>query len=149
MPIITFWSSNEKTNGQTVSAAVAATTMAMEHNYKVIDATSFSIAQIVKLVNEQYLSYFNINKGETKHDYYCGITNNLDKRMEEHRCEDFEIVDDRVLAWNCENVDVAAEVENRLGKLGFDTGDTKTLGNGGVENSTIVYLLKKGKSVDS
>lgn len=36
MPIITFWSSNEKTNGQTVSAAVAATTMAMEHNYKVL-----------------------------------------------------------------------------------------------------------------
>ena len=121
----------------------------MEHNYKVKDATSYSIDLIVKLVNEQYLSYFNINKGETKHDYYCGITNNLDKRMEEHRCEDFEIVEDRVFAWNCENVDVAAEVEKRLGDLGFDIGDTKTLGNGGVENSTIVYLLKKGKSVDS
>lgn len=119
----------------------------MGHNYKVIDATSFSIAQIVKLVNEQYLSCF--NKGETKHDYYCGITNNLDKRMEEHRCEDFEIVEDRVFAWNCENVDVAAEVEKRLGKLGFDIGDTKTLGNGGVENSTIVYLLEKGKAVNS
>ena len=115
----------------------------MEHNYKVIDATSFSIDKMVKSVNEQYLSCF--NTGETKHDYYCGITNNLDKRMEEHRCEDFEIVEDRVFAWNCENVDVAAKVEIRLSELGFDIGDTKTLGNRGVENSTIVYLLKKRK----
>lgn len=94
----------------------------MEHNYKVKDATSFSIDLIVELVNNQYLSYFNINKDKTKDDYYCGITNNLDKRMEEHRCEDFEIVEDRVFAWNCENVDVATEVEKRLGKLGFDIG---------------------------
>ena len=41
MPIITFWSSNEKTNGQTVSAAVAATTMAMEHNYKVLLVSAY------------------------------------------------------------------------------------------------------------
>ena len=94
----------------------------MEHNYKVKDATLFSIDLIVELVNNQYLSYFNINKDKTKDDYYCGITNNLDKRMEEHRCEDFEIVEDSVFAWNCENVDVAAEVEKRLGKLGFDIG---------------------------
>lgn len=119
----------------------------MEHNYNVKDATSYSIDLIIELVNDQYLSCF--NKGETKHDYYCGITNNLDKRMDEHRRNDFEIVEDRVFAWNCKNVDVAAEVEKRLGKLGFDIGDTKTLGNGGVENSTIVYLLEKGKSVDS
>ena len=121
----------------------------MEHNYKVKDATSYSIDLIVELVNNQYLSCFNINKDKTKDDYYCGITNNLDKRMEEHRCEDFEIVEDRVFAWNCKNVDVAAEVEKRLGELGFDIGDTKTLGNGGVENSTIVYFLEKGKTVDS
>lgn len=36
MPIITFWSDNEKAIGQTVSAATAATVMAMEHNYKVL-----------------------------------------------------------------------------------------------------------------
>ena len=36
MPIITFWSNNEKTIGQTVSAATVATVMAMEHNYKVL-----------------------------------------------------------------------------------------------------------------
>ena len=36
MSIITFWSNNEKTIGQTVAASVAAITMAMEHNYKVL-----------------------------------------------------------------------------------------------------------------
>lgn len=36
MPIITFWSNNEKAIGQTVSAAMFATVMAMEHNYKVL-----------------------------------------------------------------------------------------------------------------
>lgn len=36
MPIITFWSNNKKAIGQTVSAATAATVMAMEHNYKVL-----------------------------------------------------------------------------------------------------------------
>lgn len=36
MPIVTFWSNNEKTIGQTVAAASAATVMAMEHKYKVI-----------------------------------------------------------------------------------------------------------------
>lgn len=36
MPVITFWSNNEKTIGQTVSAAVVATVMAIEHNYKIL-----------------------------------------------------------------------------------------------------------------
>ena len=36
MPVITFWSNNEKAIGQTVSASVAATVMAMEHNYKIL-----------------------------------------------------------------------------------------------------------------
>lgn len=121
----------------------------MEHNYNVKDATSYSIDLIVKLVNNQYLSYFNFNEDKTKDDYYCGITNNLDKRMDEHRRNDFEIVEDKVFAWNCKNVEVAAEVEKRLGKLGFDIGDTNTHGNGCAENSTLVYLLEKGKVVDS
>lgn len=36
MPIITFWSSNEKAIGQTVSAALLGTVMAMERNYKTL-----------------------------------------------------------------------------------------------------------------
>lgn len=36
MPIITFWSSKEKSIGQTVSSAIAATVTAIENNYKVL-----------------------------------------------------------------------------------------------------------------
>lgn len=36
MPIVTFWSSNEKSIGQTVTASIAATVTAIEHNYKVL-----------------------------------------------------------------------------------------------------------------
>lgn len=36
MPIITFWSNKEKTIGQTVSAAIASTVMAIEQNYKIL-----------------------------------------------------------------------------------------------------------------
>lgn len=36
MPIITFWSNNEKAIGQTVSAVLASTVMAIEQNYKIL-----------------------------------------------------------------------------------------------------------------
>lgn len=36
MPIVTFWSNNEKAIGQTVSASIVATVAAIEHNYKVL-----------------------------------------------------------------------------------------------------------------
>lgn len=36
MPIITFWSNNQKSIGQTVSTAIVATVTAIEHNYKVL-----------------------------------------------------------------------------------------------------------------
>ena len=36
MPIITFWSNNEKAIGQTVSISAAATIMAVERNYKIL-----------------------------------------------------------------------------------------------------------------
>ena len=36
MPIITFWSTNEKAIGQTISASLASITMAMNYNYKIL-----------------------------------------------------------------------------------------------------------------
>lgn len=36
MPIITFWSGNEKAIGQTIAASVTAITMAMNYNYKIL-----------------------------------------------------------------------------------------------------------------
>ena len=36
MPIITFWSNSKKQTGQTMSLAAIATSMAIEHNYKIL-----------------------------------------------------------------------------------------------------------------
>lgn len=36
MAIITFWSKSKKETGQTMSAVAVATSMAIEHNYKIL-----------------------------------------------------------------------------------------------------------------
>ena len=36
MPIVTFWSNNEKTIGQTVAISMSAAIMAIDHNYKIL-----------------------------------------------------------------------------------------------------------------
>ena len=77
-----------------------------------------------------------------KNSCYCGITNDLDIRMQQHREEDFEIEGNRVLAWVCATCAVAKEVE-KLAENDYDIG--KKSGTGGKNDSTIVYLLKKGK----
>lgn len=118
----------------------------MKYNYVYVDATKLSKELIVKLVVEKYHEIF--KHDDNKSNYYCGITNDLDRRMEEHRHDDFSIVDDKVFAWNCSSAKVAAEVEKNLEKLGFDIGNTDTTGNGGSVDSSIVYLLKKGPNVN-
>lgn len=64
--------------------------------------------------------------------------------MEQHRTSDFPIVDERVYAYVCENVEVAKQVESLLGVKGYDIGGKNAAGNGAVETSCIVYFLKKG-----
>lgn len=110
-----------------------------------VDATNFSTEQIV---SNMFFTYVTERKiGDIRTDFYCGITNDLDIRMNAHRRNDFLIEGDKVFAWKCRSADVAAEVEHRMGEMGFDIGDTETFGNGGTENSCIVYLLKKGNEV--
>lgn len=36
MPVISFWSNTKKQTGQTMSLAAIATSMAIEHNYKIL-----------------------------------------------------------------------------------------------------------------
>ena len=115
------------------------------YDYSYIDATKYSVNMIKEGIDFIFESCY--DPGELKNSFYCGITNDLDIRMQQHRERDFEIVDDKVYAWVCAIAPVAAEVENLAGNAGYDIGETNNIGNGGEEDSIIVYLLKKGKRV--
>lgn len=83
--------------------------------------------------------------GDLKKSFYCGITNDVDVRMEQHRTSDFSIAEEHVCAYVCANVGVAKQVEGLLGEAGYDIGGQNAAGNGAAETSCIVYFLKKGK----
>lgn len=115
------------------------------YDYSYVDATKYSANMIKEGIDFIFESRY--APGELKNSFYCGITNDLDIRMQQHRERDFEIVDDKVYAWVCAMAPVAAEVENLAGNAGYDIGETNNIGNGGEKDSIIVYLLKKGKRV--
>ena len=77
--------------------------------------------------------------------FYCGITNDIDIRMQQHRNNDFNIVRNQVGAWLCRDVECATEVERRMGEFGYDIGRGNKAGNGANDDSRYVYILKKGK----
>ena len=73
-----------------------------------------------------------------KSSFYCGITNNLQRRMNEHNSDALEWVESKT-------VDDAIALESELGKLGFDIGEKP--GNGASDDSVFVYIYKKEKGI--
>lgn len=72
-------------------------------------------------------------------DFYCGITNSIPDNLNRHSIKGY------YFCANCASKDVAGKVEAKLGEMGFDIGDSlNPEGNGGAENSTIVYMAYKG-----
>lgn len=67
-------------------------------------------------------------------DYYCGITNDLERRANEHNAVFMGFVE-------CEDKDTAIATEKLLGDNHYDIG--KKAGNGARDNSVFVYLYKK------
>lgn len=115
------------------------------YQYSYTDVKLVSIKYIVEVIEQNMLMYFKY--GDLKKSCYCGITNDIDIRMEQHRTSDFSIVDERVCAYVCANVEVAKQVEGLLGEHGYDIGGQSAAGNGAVDSSCIVYFLKKWKLV--
>lgn len=116
-----------------------------KYQYVYTDVKVLSAEEIVELIEQNMLQYFVY--GDMKKSFYCGITNDVDTRMEQHRANDFSIVDERVCAYVCANVDVAKQVEGLLGEHGYDIGGRNAAGNGVTDTSYIVYFLKKGQIV--
>ena len=75
-----------------------------------------SAEEIAKLMEQHRYMYF---KSENlKKSFYCGITNDVVIRMDQHRRDDFPIEDDHVRAYVCANVEVAKQGEGLLGIKG-------------------------------
>lgn len=114
-----------------------------KYQYTYTDVKLLSKNEIVVLIEQNKL--INFKSGDLKKSFYCGITNDVDIRMEQHRTSNFSIADERVCAYVCANVEVAKQVERLLGEAGYDIGGQNAAGNGTAESSCIVYFLKKGK----
>ena len=114
-----------------------------KYQYTYTDVKLLLKNEIVELIDQNMLIDF--KSGDLKKSFYCGITNDVDIRMEQHRTSNFSIVDERVCAYVCANVEVAKQVERLLGEAGYDIGGQNAAGNGAAESSCIVYFLKKGK----
>lgn len=75
----------------------------------------------------------NFSSGETKMDYYCGITDDLTRREKEHNATFVKKI-------STDSFKSAKDLEQALHEAGFDTG--KQVGNGN-EDSVFVYMYKK------
>lgn len=67
--------------------------------------------------------------------YYCGITNDLELRAQQHNATFLDYVE-------ADSVEQANEIEKALQNVGYDCGGLA--GNAHEEDSVYVYIYKKG-----
>lgn len=116
---------------------------AAHYNYTYTDAEDWSAYKIRDSIRN-YVNTVLYDIGDNKNAFYCGITNDIDIRMQQHRDNDFNIVRNQVGAWLCRDVECATKVEKRMGEFGYDIGRGNKAGNGVNDDSRYVYILKKG-----
>lgn len=101
------------------------------------NCTKDSIDKILWYFNNQYLSVAEFDDDPNRCQFYCGITNDIKQNLSRHNISGY------VACCQCASFDIARKVEEELGKAGFDIGDLNRGGNGGVEDSVYVYMVKK------
>lgn len=114
---------------------------ALDGNYHYRDASHLLLDTIKKEIDEIYRQK---SEGNSKKDFYCGTTHDLDLRMEQHRHRDFGIAGNSVYAWNCATVSGASQIREWAATEGYDTGVAKNSVYA-AKNATLVYFLKKEK----
>lgn len=102
-----------------------------------IDFTKVTIDEILSYFKCKFRIDVESDKNPNKKEYYCGITNNIKQNLLRHNISRY------LVCCQCASFDVAKEVEEKLGREGFDIGDVKHGGNGGAEDSVYVYMVKK------
>lgn len=116
---------------------------AAHYNYTYTDAEDWSAYKIRDSIRN-YVNTVLYDIGDNKNAFYCGITNDIDIRMQQHRDNDFNIVGNQVGVWLCRYAECATEVERLMGEFGYDIGKGEKAGNGANDDSRYVYILKKG-----
>lgn len=100
------------------------------------DFTKSSIEEILAYFNFEYLNAVDLDDDPNKQQYYCGITGNIEDNLSRHH------VDGYMACALLDSFETASEVERCLGEEGFNIGATNRTGNGGNEDSKIVYMIE-------
>ena len=114
----------------------------LQYGIKYADFKKYTADEIARAL---YYVFDNIKQdGDNASDFYCGITNDIVKRKEDHERDDYNgKVIDFVLTLQCKDMKTAADVELIMHKrFGFSIGDTETYANGAAEDSDFVYIYR-------
>lgn len=105
-----------------------------------IDFVNDSVELIVSSLSNFY--YSNYRHGDSKNCFYCGITNDVNRRLQEHEEEYGESIS-VYISGDCGTYEKSSAVERQMKDLGFDIGNPNQIGQGGDENSIYIYLFRK------
>lgn len=102
-----------------------------------VDGTQMSVNAILQYFDSVYRTT-TIMAPKSRNDFYCGITNDIQNNLSRHK------IDGYTTCVRCASFEVSSEVEAKLGEIGFDIGNpNNSAGNGGSNDSTIVYMAYK------
>lgn len=104
------------------------------------DCRKAAVNSVKDIIESQYLMYMH-QTGIPRSDFYIGITNDVDIRLESHEKDD-NLTIDKALAFLCDSNKIAVEVENLLGKRanGFDCGQPTSISAGKPDCTRYIYL---------
>lgn len=101
-----------------------------------VDMSGMSEREILMHMISAFLMHY--KTGQMSSDYYCGITGDILANLSRHEVAGY------TMCIECGAFDIAAKIEEHLYHLGFDIGNPNNkAGNGGNQNSTIVYMIEK------
>lgn len=97
-------------------------------------------------VSDMLEAWYNAHRltDDSKSRFYCGIARDPEERISDHEREDHDgKVIQLAVAYECDNMEIAGEVETLMRQKQFDIGGACREANGAAEDSKYVYLYRK------